>query len=191
MGALTDFGDAAVVLPLSVIILGWLLTHSSSRVAGSWVLAAGLCAVLTTLLKVYLYACSLAPGLVSPSGHSSLSVLVYGAIVVVIAAEQRAGLRAALVVAGAIWIAAIAGSRIWLNAHSLPEVAIGVVIGSAALALFAARYLRFRDEGRRLRPLILCIIVITATLHGQEIRVEALLQAISRDFHLASVACVA
>ena len=75
---------------------------------------------------------------VSPSGHSSLSVLIYGAIALVIAAQHSGWLRAVILVTGASLIVAIAGSRLWLNAHSAPEVAVGVVIGIATLALFAA-----------------------------------------------------
>ena len=93
-------------------------------------------------------------------------------------------------VAGASLILAIAGSRLWLNAHSAPEVAIGIVVGIATLALFADHYLRFRTEGRRLRPLILSVIAVAAVFHGQELRAESLLHAISRHLHLRSIACV-
>jgi len=57
MRALTDFGDIAVLLPLSVVILVWLLSDPSRRVVGSWVIAVGLCVATTALLKIYLYAC--------------------------------------------------------------------------------------------------------------------------------------
>jgi membrane-associated phospholipid phosphatase len=189
MSALTDFGDIAVLLPLSVVILVWLLSDASRRVVGSWVIAVGLCVATTALLKIYLYACPPAPDLVSPSGHSSLSVLIYGAIVLVIAAEQSGWRRAVMLIIGASFIAAIAGSRLWLNAHSAPEVAVGVLIGIATLAVFADHYLRSRTEGRRLRPVILSVIVVTAIFHGQELHAEAFLHAISRHFHLTSIAC--
>jgi membrane-associated phospholipid phosphatase len=190
MSALTDFGDAAVLLPLSVVILVWLLSDNSRRVVGSWVIAVSLCVATTALLKIYLYACPPAPDFVSPSGHSSLSVLIYGAIALVIAAEQRGWLRAVVVLAGGSLIVTIAGSRLWLNAHSAPEVAIGIVIGVATLALFADHYLRFRTGGRRVRPIILSVIVVAAIFHGQEPRAEAFLQTISRHFHLANFACI-
>ena len=87
-------------------------------------------------------------------------------------------------------IVAIAGSRLWLNAHTAPEVAIGIIVGIATLTLFAGHYLRSRTEGRPLRPFILSVIVVVAILHGQELRAEALLHAISRHLHLQSDACV-
>ena len=189
MSTLTGFGDAAVLLPLSVAILMWLLSNDSRRVVGSWVTAVGLCVAATALLKIYLYACPPASDFVSPSGHSSLSVLIYGAIALVIAAQHSGWLRAVILVTGASLIVAIAGSRLWLNAHSAPEVAVGVVIGIATLTLFADRYGRSRTEGVSLSPFILSVVMVTAILHGQELRAEAFLHAISNHLHLKSITC--
>ena len=189
MGTLTDFGDGAVLLPLSVVILTWLLWDNSRRIVGWWVIAVGLCIAATASLKIYLYACPLASDLISPSGHSSLSVLIYGAIAVVIAAQQRGWLRAAIFAAGAGLIVAIAASRFWLHAHSKREIAIGIVIGFVSLALFAANYVGSRTEGRRLRPFILSVIVVAAIFHGQELHAEAILHAISRHLHIRGIAC--
>jgi hypothetical protein len=78
-----------VVLPLSVVISLWLLRHHSHRVLVPWIIALGLCIAVTALLKTYLYACPIGSDLVSPSGHTSLSTLTYGAMTLVIAAEER------------------------------------------------------------------------------------------------------
>lgn len=189
MNALTDFGDAAVLLPLSIVILLWMLIHHGCRISASWVIAVSLCVGATTLLKIYLYACPPQPNLVSPSGHTSLSVLIYGAIALVIAAEQRGWSRAVIFFSGTGLIVVIAGSRLWLNAHTAPEVAIGIVIGIATLTLFADRYGRSRTEGVSLSPFILSVVMVTAILHGQELRAEAFLHAISNHLHLKSIAC--
>ena len=133
MNALTDFGDAAVLLPLSIVILLWMLIHHGRTVSVSWVIAVSLCVGATALLKIYLYACPPQPNLVSPSGHTSLSVLIYGAIALVIAAEQRGWSRAAIFFSGTGLIVAIAGSRLWLNAHTAPEVAIGILTNQLAM----------------------------------------------------------
>jgi membrane-associated phospholipid phosphatase len=190
MNALTDFGDTAVLLPLSIVILIWMLIHHGRRVSASWVIVVSLCIGTTALLKIYLYACPPQPDLVSPSGHTSLSVLIYGAIALVIAAEQRGWSRAVIFFSGTGLILAIAGSRLWLNAHTAPEVAVGIVIGIATLTLFADRYGRSRTEEVSLRPFILSMVVVTAILHGQELRAEAFLHAISRHLHLKSIACM-
>ena len=66
MNALTDFGDAAVLLPLSIVILLWMVIHHGHRISVSWVIAVSLCVGATTLLKIYLYACPPQPNLVRP-----------------------------------------------------------------------------------------------------------------------------
>jgi membrane-associated phospholipid phosphatase len=187
MSALTDFGDLAVTLPLSVVVLAWLLCDGSRRGAGLWAIAVGVCISFTALLKVYFYVCPPTSDLVSPSGHTSLSVLSYGGIALVVAAEQRGWLRAPILASGAILIASIAGSRLWLKAHSVPEVVIGIGIGIATLTFFANGYLRSRTEGKRFRPLIVSTIIVITVLHGQELRAEALLHGISRYFLSSSV----
>lgn len=189
MSALTDFGDLGVILPLSLVVLAWLICDGSRQGALLWVIAVGLCVTVTALLKVYLYICSPIPDLVSPSGHSSLSVLIYGAIALIIAAEQRRLLRALILFSGAVLIVSVAVSRLWLKAHSAPEVVIGVGIGIATLTFFANGYLRSRSEGKRLWPLVVSTVIVAAALHGRELRAEAFLHGISRHF-LSSKVCL-
>ena len=62
--ALTDFGDLAVLIPLSAAILIWLL-RNSSRAAPRWILALGLCIGLTELLKIAFHACPPADNIIA------------------------------------------------------------------------------------------------------------------------------
>jgi membrane-associated phospholipid phosphatase len=189
MNTITDFGDAAVVLPLSALMLVWLLWLHARRAAVSWVIAVSLCIVETALLKIVLYVCPPVPDLVSPSGHTGFSMLVYGAIVLAIAAEGRGWRRAAVLAAGAALIVGIAGSRLLLKMHSALEVGVGVLIGALTLTVFARGYLRSRSEERPLLPLILPAIAVIILFHGHELRAEGYLHAISRYLHLGGKAC--
>jgi carbon starvation protein CstA len=85
---------------------------------------------------------------------------------------------------------AIAGSRLWLNAHSALEFGVGIIIGLITLAFFAGIYRRSLPAGISLRAFILSVIVVIAILHGQELRTEAFLHAISPSWHFTSFACV-
>jgi len=76
--ALTEFGDAAVLMPLAAAMLIWLLLYFS-RAARWWILALGFC-VGPTMFKIVFYGCPPAGDMHSPSGHTSLSALVYGAL---------------------------------------------------------------------------------------------------------------
>jgi hypothetical protein len=71
--ALTGFGDTAVLLPLAIVMLLWLLSMGCSRGAAWWASAVALCLGITAALKVSSYECPLMPDLHSPSGHTSLA----------------------------------------------------------------------------------------------------------------------
>ena len=98
--ALTDFGDLAVLIPLAGAMLVWLLC-CSSRAAPRWVLALGFCIGVTALLKIAFYGCPPAGDVHSPSGHTSLSTLVYGALTLLAASAWRGPHRALVIGGGA------------------------------------------------------------------------------------------
>ena len=190
MVALTDFGDLAVVLPLSAAILFWLLAMRSASAAGWWLAAVALCAGGTALLKIYFVACPAGRELTSPSGHTSFSTLVFGALAVLVAVERGASWQR-LTVLGmtSLFVAAIAVSRLVLRVHSALEIALGTIIGLAALAVFAQGYLRYRPVDVSLTPLLLAVVVLTTLLHGRELHAEQFLHAISRYFGVRSLLC--
>jgi membrane-associated phospholipid phosphatase len=189
MTVLTELGDLAVLLPLAGLMLLWLLTLQPRSGAAWWATAVMLCLGLTVLSKIYFFACSPYQDLVSPSGHTSFSMLVYGSIALIVAAAGSGWLRGATLGAGTALIAGIADSRLILGAHSLPEIAVGMAIGFAALAVFAWGYLRRRPARVPLRPLVLAAGLLVAFLHGHELRAEEMLHAISTYLHIGSVFC--
>jgi membrane-associated phospholipid phosphatase len=191
MSALTDFGDAAIVLPLSAVMLVWLLRFHPRRAAVFWAVSVTLCLAGTAFLKILFYGCPPVSNLVSPSGHTSLSMLVYGAIALIIAPEGRGWQRVTILAAGAAVIVSIAGSRLVLNKHSALEVGVGLLIGTLTLPLFARGYLRLRSEERPLLPLLLPAIAVVAIFHGQELRAESFLHAISRYLGVSGNVCAA
>ena len=186
---LTNFGDLAVLLPLSATMLIWLLGLRPRSRAIWWVVAFGLCVGLTALLKIYLYACHPFAGLQSPSGHTSLSTLVYGAIAFVVAAEATGWHRVIVLGSGISIVGGIAISRIVLGAHSPLEVILGAVMGSVALVLFAREYLGRKPSRLSLRPLLLALVLLAGLLHGQAVHAEAILREIGSYLDIGAVAC--
>jgi membrane-associated phospholipid phosphatase len=187
MNFLTNFGDLAVLLPLSAVMLIWLIGLRPRSSAIWWVVALGLCVGLTALLKIYLYACQPSAELQSPSGHTSLGTLVYGAIAFVVAAEVTGWQRVLALGGGLLVICGIAVSRILLGAHTPLDVVLGALIGSVALAVFARAYLGHKPAAPSLRPLMLALVLLTAVLHGEALHAEEMLHAIGR--YLGAVAC--
>lgn len=190
MTEITDLGDLAVLLPLAGVTLVWLMATRSMRGAAWWLAGLALCIGGTALLKIYFFACRPISDLASPSGHSSFSTLVYGALAVIVAAELTKGWQRTAAVAGSGGlIATIAVSRLVLGAHSLVEIMLGVGVGLASLALFTQGYLRHRPADASLTPLLVVTIVLVAVLHGRELRAEEFLHAISQYFRIGSIAC--
>ena len=179
MTFLTDFGDLAVLLPLGGAILLWLLMVRSRHAAAWWLLALVLCIGAIGLLKMYFFACPTFIPVRSPSGHTGLAVLIYGAIAGFVALNASGWVRAAALGAGVTLITGIALSRLALGAHNTVEVLIGCAIGAAALGLFArGGAANFRQPSMPTRRLLLAVVVIVAVMHGHELRAEAMLQAV-------------
>jgi len=167
MIGLTDFGDLAVLLPLSALVLLWLLMARLAKAAGWWLAALAFCVGGTALLKIYLFACPLADNISSPSGHGSLSTLVYGAFVVIGASELARGWRRSVMIGGGVVIIfAVAASRLFLGAHGLVEIILGLGIGVASLAAFAQGYLRHRATGAGASLTLLLGPKLNKTLEG-------------------------
>lgn len=186
---ITDLGDLAVLLPLAAALGLWLLAARSRSAFAWWVAAVALCAGGTVALKVYFFACPGPYALTSPSGHSSFSVLIYGALAVIAAAAVSATWQRFVIIAGvAVLVAAIAVSRHMLAAHGPLEILCGLAVGLVSLALFVRGYFRPQPDVS-LRPLLAAVVVLVAVLHGNELRAEEFLQEVSRYLHVRSIAC--
>jgi membrane-associated phospholipid phosphatase len=175
----TGFGDAAVLLPLAATILFWLVLSRAFCAAAWWAVSVISCGGVTMALKILFWGCPPIFGVHSPSGHTSLATLVYGAIALMTAIEGE-GWRPRIAAAGGIGvIVAIAVSRLLLYVHNLPEVILGWIIGSTFLVLFGLGYRRWRPNDIRLSPLLLGAAVLVSVLHGRELRAEELLHRIA------------
>jgi len=132
---LTDLGDLAVLLPLSAVVLVWLLLWPRWDAAGWWILSVAFCVAATEILKIY-YKAFPETFFSNPSGHASLSVLVYGAIVVLISTWAGYWQKIVMVSGGIALAIGIAVSRVLIGAHSVIEIVMGLIIGAVSLAIF-------------------------------------------------------
>jgi membrane-associated phospholipid phosphatase len=190
MKFVTDFGDSALLLPLSLAILAWLLFARSARTGIWWSAALILCGTGIGVLKMLFFACPPGGDLDSPSGHTALSALVYGGLATILASEtQSKWLRRAIGAAAFFLIVTIADSRLVLHMHSLPEVAAGMAIGIATLALFVFQYRRIPHKHGRILPLLLIASITVAVFHGQQLTPESRLHALSLLLNLRALVC--
>ena len=180
---ISDLGDSAILVPLSGLLVAALWRYQSRSAAISFLWAAGFCAAVMFILKVSFLTCGSAwqAGILSPSGHTSMSTTVYGAFAIVSARQAPDWRRPLIVGAGGLLIIVIALSRVILGMHSPPEVMLGLSVGILALGIFALRYFRLTPTALNL-PLFLCVsCVVLLILHGAHLPAEQLIR------HLASL----
>jgi membrane-associated phospholipid phosphatase len=185
---ITNFGDLAVLLPLVAVVTVWLMATRQSRALLWWLVAVGLCMGGTAVLKVYFFVCPPLADLHSPSGHTSLSTLVYGTLTIAIASIVPGWKRVAVIVAGGAFIAMIGISRILVHAHSIVEVVLGSVIGVGALALFVWQFWPHRPAEPRLQAMLIACFALMVMLNGQDLHAENFLHAIGRYLNVG-MAC--
>lgn len=148
MVGVTMLGGAAVYLPVSAAALVWLLWKRNIPAAAHWAAAVAFGWVLTQVLKVTLQVprpTELYTGASSfsfPSAHATMGMVTYGFLAVLVSRElSPRRRRIPYVVAGAL-IALIAMSRVYLGAHWLSDVAGGLTLGLAWVALLGIAYRR-------------------------------------------------
>ncbi len=157
MIAITELGDTAVVVVVTIIVFLWLAWKRAWRTAAYWLVAIAGASALNTAIKVALHRARPGELLYSgwsafsfPSGHSTVNVVLYGFFAFLIAREFRPALRVSVALGAATLIFLIAFSRLYLGAHWLSDVLGGLAFGSAWLALLGLSYLRRQVE--RIEP---------------------------------------
>jgi membrane-associated phospholipid phosphatase len=177
LAALSDAGDSAVLLPLALLLIAALWRYQSRAAATTLIVAMAACGAVIIVLKITLIACGQVwnAGVVSPSGHASMSTTVYGALGIIAARQAPRWQQPAIVLGSWLFVGAIAISRVVLGAHSYAEVGLGLLIGAAALCLFAVPYFRLRKAPLNLALLVALSVAIVLVLHGAHLPVEGLL----------------
>jgi membrane-associated phospholipid phosphatase len=178
----TDFGDAAVTLPLAALCIAFLLVSKWYRAALALTLALAACIIAIGLAKIALRSCGqplLHTDMTSPSGHAALSTTVYGAIALLFGARWPSARRWILLAGAAALVGAIALSRIVLGNHSPVEVAIGLAIGSAALLLFGRLLGAAPALAIHVRWLALLAILVIAGMHGGRWPIEEVARSLA------------
>jgi membrane-associated phospholipid phosphatase len=190
MRFLTDFGDSAVLLPLSLVVLVWLLATRSVNAAIWWVGVLAVFGAVIGGLKMLFFACPPAVDVRSPSGHTGFSMLVYGSIAAIIAIQrQSAWTRAAIMLSAIVLVIGIAMSRVILHMHSPTETVIGFVIGMAAVGVFFLGHQRATPNRRLTAPLLFAVVLTAGVFHGARLNAETNLHALGGWLDLRQLFC--
>lgn len=183
MQGITDFGDSAVLLPVSGLVLAALWLGGARRSAAAWGAAVGLCCLVMVALKILLRPCDqalIADSLRNPSGHAAFAAVVYGCLALLIA--QRCAsplLRTIILGLAGLWVLVIGLSRLAVHAHTPAEVAVGLAIGGLAVALFARQQHRLAVPRLSLPVIGLLLVVVLAVLHGNQAQAEGMIRRLA------------
>ncbi|HTH16593.1 MAG TPA: phosphatase PAP2 family protein [Magnetospirillum sp.] len=188
----TDLGDTAVTLPLAALVLGFLLAAVWWRAALAWLAAIGGCGLALALLKIALQSCSrvLVTDIHSPSGHTAMSVAVYGGLAVVLGLPLGRTARVLLAIAAGLLALTVGASRIAVHAHTLPEVLIGGAIGLLAVAWLRPR-LELPQRPLPLLWLFPAVLAVIAAMHGAHWQIEERIRLLAAALGHALPGCTA
>jgi len=171
MVALTELGDVAVVLPLALAALAWFVWHRLWQTSLYWLAAVGVAELLVKMLKWALHRPrpdALYAGLEQysfPSGHATLSVVVYGFLAFLLCRGRPSGVARRIGVGAALLVGSIAFSRLYLGVHWASDVIAGASLGLAWVGALAMVY-RYRT-GEDVKPRQLAVwLVMVAVLAG-------------------------
>lgn len=201
--AITDFGESTVLLSTAIAASGWFWLSRQRELALIWLVSVGGCAVTMLTFKLAFLTCGdlvLGGTVHTPSGHSAMSALFYGAAALTLRRLMpQAERHGTLVLAAGIAMALMIGlSRIIVHAHTPQEVAAGLSIGFAWLGVFAAA---LRKAGPSMAPpppaAVTCMLgllyggLLTMTMLGQHVTVEGLLSHYASMINLRWGVCTA
>ncbi|MEA3292248.1 MAG: VTT domain-containing protein [Pseudomonadota bacterium] len=180
----SELGDAAVLVPLVAAVLVWMLWRRAWVDVGYWLSAALFGTLAVAVIKGLMKAprpTDLYTGVDAysfPSGHATMSTVIYGLLAVLIAQTDPFRLRWVPYGMAAVLIGGIAFSRLYLGAHWLPDVIAGVGLGAAWVALLAIARQRHVHPDWRLPGLVAvaALVWIAAGTWHVSSRLEADLQ---------------
>lgn len=168
--SLTNFGDAAAMLPAAAAIALWLVLGRAWRACFAWVVVVGLISALVAVSKIAFIGWGLgieALDFTGISGHSTLATMMLGVGAYLSVQPMPRAVRFAALAAGFAGGIAVGISRIALEFHSPSEVVAGCLLGIGAGCLFIG-FARpaFRPPSMPLGlGASLCLILVV--IHGQ------------------------
>ena len=182
MEFITDFGDSAVILPLSAAVMLCLVWGRWFSAALRWGLAVGGCGIVMVALKIGFLACAAQSfqGLLhSPSGHAAMSATVYGALAGLVAARCRREWVVLPYAVAHLLIMAIALSRIAVLAHSPLEVMVGLGVGTLFATAFTIGLGPPPSSAPSRFEMGVGVATVLTVTHGARLQIEAILMSLA------------
>ncbi len=181
--AVTRLGDTSVLLPCILLIAGVLLLQASSRrlcVVWLAVVVTGVAIVATTKILYMGWRLGIASlDFTGLSGHTTISLIVWPVAFSLFLGQTDAGWVAG-VAFGILLAFVIAVSRLGVHAHSVAEVVLGGILGTALSSVFLVRYHRHLHVVLLPRWLVVTLILPLGFGYGHSMSTESFLASVAR-----------
>ena len=175
MVIVTELGDSVVIALVAVAVLAWLMWRRSWHAAWYWGAAVGFGQLAASMIKLLLQRprpiADIYTGISSysfPSGHATMSMVVYGFLAVLIARHLSSSRRWIVYALAALLIISISISRLYLGAHWFSDVLGGLSLGLAWVSLLGIAYVRHPSPEplpRSLPAVAMLVLVLTGVWH--------------------------
>ena len=173
----TMLGDVFVITSVSLIVITWLLIKRNVPAALHFGAAILFGAILTRILKVSLQVSRPDTSLFTeasfysfPSSHSTMAMVVYGFLAIIICREIRPARRLSIYVGAGLLISMIAISRLYLGAHWFSDVIGGLSLGLIWITLLGIAYRQHHSTALSARTIIIIsalALILSASLHSR------------------------
>ncbi len=167
MAFITLMGERNAILMIATLILAWLTWQKYYRAALHWLLLMVLIFVTVMALKVGWYNPRPHPELVRdtisslPSGHTAFIMAIFGFIAFLISRELPSELKPYPYLVAGIVTLFVAFSRVYLGAHWLSDVIVGIMLGLICIMLTIISYRRRPTTQLSSKAFtIACIVII-------------------------------
>lgn len=191
--SMTDWGDSAVTSLLALLFSLILLGLQQKRAAGAMALVFVVTAFGIAASKLVFYSQCVSDisflGLRSPSGHSAMSVAVYGLSAAIISSSLAGKAEKIPYLIAVPFIVLIAASRVWIGAHTIPDVAVGSAWGFAVAWSVWRLLLKGHAATCPWWSLTGFALAVLALLHGTHFPAEQILRWVSGFIRGHLLAC--
>lgn len=173
MIAVTELGDNAVTLPLTLVVFLWLAVQRAWRTAAYWAAAVAFAATLNTITKLAIHRARPvelvyegATQFSFPSGHATVNAVIYGFLAFLVTRRLRPAWRLPVFVAALFFAALIAFSRLYLGAHWFSDIVGSLAFAVAWLIVLGIAYARHRERPFSRRGLAIVALTAVALIGG-------------------------
>ncbi|VVE61704.1 phosphatase PAP2 family protein [Pandoraea captiosa] len=169
---ITDFGSAAVTVPLAIALTLWLVCARAWHTALVWVALFGAGSFVVAVSKVMFLGWGLGVreiDFTGVSGHTMFAATIYPVMAWLLLRKLAWPWRALGVLAAAAGSVAVGVSRIALSAHSVSESVAGCLVGFSVWAAFA--WFTRGDDTPNLKtlPMAASLFALMIWLHGESV----------------------